>query len=428
MHAKEQNNWTEFTFSPVGGIQFTGALIIITNEKEEGLLSHRGLIIDLSAKKEMEIEIRKNEKLESMGLLAGGLAHDFNNLLTVIKAGVSLLDFSLKDTEHSDTLGQINTAVSRGNAITKQLLTFSPGGDPVKEAVDGLHLILDLLTVVFSGTDIKIELSVSENIPSLFGDSTQISEVFQNLFLNARQAMPVKGIFSLTAKELILKKKNKYNVPQGEYLEFVISDTGDGIAEDKVSNIFDPFFTTKDSGSGLGLAISHSIVKRHHGFISVHSELNHGTDFTIVLPSTKAEAVNDSAAYQQIIERTGSILLMDDDVIIRKVSRKLLTKLGYSVETAKNGEDALEMYEDSMRKGQRFDAVIMDLTVPGAMGGKDAVQELLKLDPGAKAIVSSGYSVDPVLADYKTYGFVGIAEKPYSITQLSLVISNVLDL
>ncbi|MBN1647569.1 MAG: PAS domain S-box protein, partial [Spirochaetales bacterium] len=416
--------WQEYSFITGKGDVFSGVLIIIPGPASEKQLRYRGLIIDITERKKAEYKIHRDEKLDSMGLLAGGLAHDFNNLLTVIKAGLSLLEFDNANDDLVETLAQMNTAVNRGTAITKQLLTFSPGGEPARKAVDTLLVIQELLTLVFSGTAIKIKLSIPDDIPPLQGDADQLSEVFQNLMLNARQAMNNRGVFGLSAIKLLLHQKNMYALPEGEYIEFHFTDNGKGIPPDKLVRIFDPFFTTKTNGSGLGLSVTYSIIRKHRGFIAVSSVPDKKTDFTVILPASSEDVAVLENMETELKKGSGRILLMDDDNVIRMVGKKLLERLGYTVVLAGNGEETVSLYSKAMKSG-KFILVILDLTVPGGMGGKETLVKLKEIDPEVKAIVSSGYSVDPVLSSYREYGFCGMAIKPYDLSELSMIIHDV---
>ena len=259
----------------------------------------------------------------------------------------------------------------------------------------------------------------------LFIQFTKI-QVFNNIFLNARQAMPSGGYITITAANTVLRDNEHYEVPDGNYIKIVINDQGIGIPKNILSRIFDPFFTTKQTCSGLGLTTTYSIIKRHNGHISINSEMGAGTTLTILLPAIKEGIEEEDAGPNRMPVSKGTILLMDDEEFILDVSSHILNKLGYETRCAKNGEDAIRMYSDYLEAGNKFSIVILDLTINCGMGGEQAIRKLLKIDPEVKALVSSGYSNDPILADPGKFGFSGIIAKPYKKDDLCMALDNVL--
>ncbi len=383
---------------------------------------------DITDRKRFEDELFKAEKLESLGVLAGGIAHDFNNLLTVIlgNISVSMMNLNTKDKIYG-RLAEAETATFRARDLTSQLLTFSKGGAPVKEFVQSLdELIMDTANFVVSGSKVKCQFDIESGLWPAEVDGGQISQVIHNLIINSDQAMPDGGIVKISAKNTELDKNNELNIKEGKYLKITIEDTGIGMTAELIEKIFDPYFTTKQRGSGLGLATVYSIVKNHDGHIEVSSNIGSGTRFDIYLPAAKGKPRGN--VYGQELHRgNGRILIMDDDLMVREVVGEMISHLGYEVECASDGREAIEKYTKAMEEGEPFDAVVIDLTVPGGMGGQEAQTILMEIDPAVKTIVSSGYSNDPVMSKFEEYGFKGVVTKPYNIEVLSKAIHGVLN-
>lgn len=398
---------------------------IIRQNKVTGIC---GVCIDLTDRIRFEKEIIEKDKLEALGILAGGIAHDFNNLLTAVWTGISILKINNTDNpEHNSIIGGIENALQRGRDLTRQLLTYSKGGAPIKEATSLESLVKDTAAFTLSGTQVKCDISSQDNLYSAEIDSSQISQVIQNLLINAIEAMPQGGVIKISmSNEDNPSVKNVQLLP-GKYIKLTVSDCGNGIPPEIQKRIFDPFFTTKPKGSGLGLATSYSIIKKHNGHIYLESIINKGTTFHILLPASTKTAVNHKNADSVSAEKTGRILIMDDEPVILTVTKTLLTHLGYTVETANDGESAIEIYSKALKENRRFDAIILDLTVPAGMGGKETMSKLLQIDPKVNALVSSGYSNDPIMADYKSYGFKGIITKPYNVEELNKSLQSLLN-
>jgi PAS domain S-box-containing protein len=387
-----------------------------------------GISIDISEKRELETEAFKNQKLESIGMLAGGIAHDFNNILTAILNNISLAKAGLKQQDETyDMLGEAETAAGQAKNLTQQLLTFSKGGVPLKKLTGITKLLSDASTFSLRGSNIKSVISIPRDLWALEIDSMQITQVINNLVINAKQAMPTGGKIWITAENYEVKRGEITSFKEGKYVKISVKDQCIGVPAEYISKIFDPYFTTKQEGSGLGLAISYSIIKKHDGYITIESEPGRGTVFYVYLPASGKPLEAEERKSIDILRGSGRILVMDDEELILKVAKRVLEKFGYEVTGTKDGTQAVELYREAMKQGNKFDLVIMDLTIPGGVGGKEAVIELLKIDPAAKVIVSSGYSNDPIMSDYKKHGFCGIAAKPYDIKELSKIVGDVLN-
>ncbi len=381
---------------------------------------------DVTEKRRMEEELLKVEKLQSVGVLAGGLAHDFNNLLTSMVGNISLAKMYIDTRSKAYTrLNEAEAAARRATDLTYQLLTFAKGGAPIRQAASISDILREAVSFTLSGTTIASEAQIDDGVWAVEADSGQISQVFSNLIINAVQAMPRGGTLHYAVRNTVLADQEVPSLPAGPFVKISIRDTGMGIPGEHLSRIFDPYFTTKQQGSGLGLASVYSIVKKHDGHVMVESSSS-GTIFHIYLPASKGEAVMQLANAEVITQGGGSVLVMDDEDVVREVSGEMLRALGYTVEFAKNGTEAVALYQAAFEARRPFDLVIMDLTIPGGMGGKEAVQQLRHLDPKIKAIVSSGYSNDPIMADYPAHGFKGVIVKPYDIANFSRTLSEVM--
>jgi nitrogen-specific signal transduction histidine kinase/CheY-like chemotaxis protein len=380
---------------------------------------------DITDRKRMEEELLKTQKLESVGILAGGIAHDFNNILTAIIGNISLAKNQVTpEDEIFDLLNEVEMASTRAQKLTKQLLTFAKGGTPVKETASIKDIIKESTLFALRGSKSSYEFSIAEDIWPVEVDVGQFNQVINNIVINANQAMPLGGTIKVAVQNLIIEDRDGLPIKPGRYIGISITDQGIGISEEYLSKIFDPYFTTKQEGSGLGLAISYSIIKRHDGCIRVESKLDVGTTFHIYLPASE-KAVTEKRK-DKVIKGRGKILVMDDEASLRKIAGRMLDRLGYEPESAKDGDEAIQMVKEAKEAKKPYDAIILDLTVPGGMGGKETIQKLLEIDPEVKAIVSSGYSDDPVLANFQEYGFKGMLPKPFESLSLSKVLHEVL--
>jgi PAS domain S-box-containing protein len=386
-----------------------------------------GFFMDITERKRMEEEVLKIEKLESVGILAGGLAHDFNNILTTIMGNVSLAKMDIeRGSQTYEVLEEVERASYRARDLTQQLLTFAKGGAPVKETASLLEVIKEATDFVLRGSGVRCDLSIPEDPWPVEIDSGQINQVINNLIINAKQAMPDGGVIQIQAGNMRVEAKHALPLEPGRYIKLSIQDQGVGITPRHLLKIFDPYFSTKQEGSGLGLAMVFSIVKQHNGHITVDSELDVGTTFHIYLPASE-KAVSETREQQlEPIKGHGKILVMDDEESLRNLARQVLERLGYDVRLAAEGDEAIEQYKNARESGEPFDAVILDLTIPGGIGGRKTIKRLKEIDPEVKAIVASGYSNDPVMANFKEYGFSGYISKPYRIDKLGQVVHEVL--
>ena len=409
-------------------LKMEGSVSLIKDAQDQPT-GFRGIVRDVTDFRKREIELQKMEKLESIGVLAGGIAHDFNNILSVMVGNIILAKMELRqEDELFKLMTEIEQACWRAQKLTKQLLTFSKGGDPVKKTASIYEIVKETAGFALRGSAARCDFDIPEDLWMVEVDPGQISQVIHNLILNADQAMPQGGIIHLSAENTILEPFTFLPLSPGPYIRLRIQDHGIGISEDHVSRIFDPYFTTKQKGSGLGLTTAFNIVKKHKGHIDVKSQLGVGTEFIIYLPGSGKTMIQKKSEEAKPVMGKGKILIMDDEESLRILAGRILIRLGYTVEYAKHGQEAIVLYQEAKASGEPFDAVIMDLTVPGGMGGKEAINKLLELDPEAKAVVTSGYSNDPVLANFRGYGFCGVIPKPFNIQDLSQVLSNITEL
>ena len=391
---------------------------------------------DISERKEREVErinqersLQHTQRLESLGILAGGIAHDFNNILTGVIGNISLAMNLLDETHKSFTiLHRAENAAKRASDLSSQLLTFAKGGQPIKKIVHLKHVLEDLTVFVLSGSSIACKLMIPDDLHSIDADEGQMSQAFQNILINAIQAMPDGGVISIHGENIVVQENNSKGLPPGSYVRITLTDTGCGIHDDDLSKIFEPYFTKKSGGSGLGLAISYSVITKHGGHINVSTRLGEGSSFEIVLPSiTNAPEQDKHAPMDNVghMQKSLSVLVMDDEEVIRDLISFILVDLGHHVQLCCNGEEAIALYKNAKEAGQTYSVAILDLTVTGGMGGKEAAQQILANDPAACLIVSSGYSNDPVMSDYRRFGFRTILQKPYTVSEIIMVLNNI---
>ena len=390
-----------------------------------------GLGIDVTKKKIYEEEVQKMHKLEYLGKLAGGIAHDMNNLLAGIFGHIDLAKRFITDGDHTQAVDCLDTAQNgyeRARELTARFLTFSKGGTPVKKTISIDDFVRQSVDFISTGSNVRVNYNFDGSIYPVDIDEGQMNQVINNIIINAQQAMEDGGTINIRIKNV---SSGGREVPEiikkGEYVKISIRDEGKGIPSENLPRIFDPGFTTKKEGNGIGLATCYSIVKRHEGYIFANSKIDKGTTMDIYL---KASARKSKTAKPGRLERIteiagGKILIMDDDAMVSESVKRILSQSGFECAAVESGEEALKAYKKAKEAGKPFDVVIMDLTIPGGMGGKDAIKELLRYDPHAKAIVYSGYSEDPVISDFSHYGFRAAMQKPFVFETLTSTIDQI---
>ena len=413
-----------------GDLYWERALIAPIFDSNNKIINFIKVAEDITEIKRNEAELLKMEKLSSIGTLAGGIAHDFNNILTGIYGNVSMAMMDLEKTHPSYSyLAETEKSMYRATQLTRQLLTFSKGGAPIKEDVDLTKIIVDTVKFDLSGSNVKPIFNFDKNLQNAEVDKGQIQQVFSNLAINANQASPNGGHLYITITNVFVENKSILNLKPGNYLKIIVQDEGSGIPKKYIENIFDPYFTTKETGNGLGLATTYSIIKKHKGHLAVESEFGKGTKFTIYLPASK-NAIKIDTESGIITNRkniSANVLIMDDEIAIQKIASKMLKRLGYQADCVSDGNEAISKYKESIAQNNPFDLIVMDLTIPGGMGGKEAVKHILDINPDAKVIVSSGYTSGGLLSNYKSFGFVDMIDKPYSLAKLKDVLYRVLN-
>ena len=391
-----------------------------------------GTILDVTRRKRMEEELLKIQKLESIGVLAGGIAHDFNNILTAISTNISMAKmYGELKSDISQMMTDAEKASVRAKNLTQQLLAFARGGAPVRKNVSILKILKESTEFALSGSNVKCETFSDPNPKNLWpveADEGQIGQVVHNLVINAVQAMPEGGVIRTGAENVSGDEVKNTPLKPGRYVRISVTDHGIGIPKRHFHKIFDPFFTTKQKGSGLGLATSFTIVKNHEGHIQVESEVGVGTTVRVFLPASHVESASSERTERQARRGEGRVLLVEDEALIRESASEALRRLGYDVTSAEDGTEGIRLYQEAMKGGKAIDVVLLDLTIPGGMGGEEAVRGLLGIDPKAKVIASSGYSNDPVMANYRAYGFREVIIKPYRIDDLAEALHKVINL
>jgi len=380
-----------------------------------------GAARDITERKRIEEDEQKLERLESIGTLAGGIAHDFNNILTGIMGNISLARRYIEPkSKAEERLLEAEKASLRARDLTQQLLTFAKGGAPVKKTASIAELLEEATTFALMGSNVKCVFCFPDDLWLVEVDEGQMNQVITNLVINASEAMPEGGLLNIGAKNNVILEQEALLLPEGKYIEITVEDHGIGIAENHLGRIFEPYFTTKQKGSGLGLATTYSIIRKHGGYITAKSTPTAGTTFYIYLPASEKPTPKKREEYavQAAFLGKGRILVMDDGEAIREMLNDMLRAMGYEVELTSNGAETIERYIKAKETGRLFDAVILDLTVPGGMGGKETIKKLLKIDPHVTAIVSSGYSTASIMSEFKKYGFSAVVTKPYSARDL----------
>jgi PAS domain S-box-containing protein len=400
-----------------------GSLVLADVSARRTVISNKrcvvGVFRDAGERLRREDEQLQVQKLESIRTLAAGIAHDFNNLLTGLIGNVSLAQMQLdKGQQAWELLDEAQRAAMRGTALTRQLLTFAKGGAPVRTRTNLVQVVRDSANLAASGSNVQCRFDLPSEDCAVTGDEGQLAQVFQNLVRNAVEAMPGGGVVGV----VVSRQKGK----SGDEVCVEVRDHGPGIAPELVEKIFTPFFTTKDKGSGLGLAVAFSIIQNHSGRIQVSSKPGTGTTFRVSLPALDGhEIVSRPALTSQ--PGVGRVLIMDDEAMVVRIAEKVLHIAGYQTQGVSNGEAVVAVYREAFEHGQRFDVVILDLTVPGGMGGRESAERILAIDPSARLMVSSGYSEDALMSDFRRHGFCAVLPKPYNAQQLCDVVHAVLE-
>jgi len=382
---------------------------------------------DVTERRKMAEEMIKAHKLESVGILAGGIAHDFNNILTALIGNLSLARMYTQpgDKVHQ-RIEEAEKASFRARDLTQQLLTFSKGGEPIKQTISISEVVKDASKFVLRGSNVNCVFDLAKDLWPVEVDEGQITQVIHNLVINADHALPEGGTITIHAENVDIGSRDPLPVKDGEYIMVSVEDHGSGISKKHLDRVFDPYFSTKHKGHGLGLTTAYSIIKNHAGLLVVESELGKGTVFRFYLPASENKNARQAAVRQDIHPGKGAILLMDDEKDVRETVKEMLKHLGYEVWTAEDGRQAIDMYTKAQAAKNPFGAVILDLTVPGGLGGRETMEKLYKMDPSVKAIVSSGYANDPIMANYQQYGFAGVVPKPYKIEDVSKALQGLL--
>ena len=386
------------------------------------------IIRDMTERIKLDQELLKASKLDSLGRLAGGIAHNFNNLLTAILGNLSMIQTRMNPKDHLfPFVSEAESASLRAKSLTLQLLTFAKGGSPLKKPLALQQMVFESANFALSGSSTRCHCDIPDDLWLINADEGQIGQVIHNLALNAQQAMPAGGTLTIRGENMIVSEEEAARTTlsaPGKYVKLTIQDCGVGIPPYAIHKIFDPYFTTKPTGCGLGLSTAYSVIKNHHGTITASSVLGRGSTLTIYLPA-HADAHPTTALSPLLANGEGRILVMDDEESIRLLLGEMLRYLGYDVQCVAGGKEALDRYQEAYHAQRPFSAVILDLTVPGGLGGKDIMRQLQEFDPHVKGIVASGYCNDPVISRYSAFGFHGVVAKPFRLTELSQVLHQV---
>lgn len=373
-------------------------------------------------------ESRKNQKAESIGLLAGGIAHDFNNLLTAIRGNIQLATMMNNDEKTMECLIDCERATGRAVELTKQLLTFAKGGSPFKTSHSVTELLEHNTRFILRGSRSKCVFHFAPDTKLVEIDLGQIGQAIDNIIINADQSMPSGGIINISTENINVPAKSNLPLAPGNYVRIKIKDHGNGISKEDLPRVFDPFFTTKPMGTGLGLPTADNIIRRHNGHLSVSSTVGKGSCFTIFLPATANNSTADHAASPNELKLNylagGKVLVMDDQMDIRAILGKILSAMNCICEFAADGQEAIERFRRANESGEPFDIVFLDLTIPGGMDGREALVKLKEIDPDAIVVVASGYSNDPIMSDYEKYGFSDRLEKPFKIVDIGRIMER----
>ncbi len=389
---------------------------------------------DITEKQKLRQELVKVQKLESLETLAGGIAHDFNNILTGIIGNLSLSKMYVDtDDKIHKRLTEAEIECFKAADLTKQLINFAEGVSPNKKISSISELVKESVKFLLTGSKVKCTFECSENIWLVEVDQKQFIQSIYDIVLNSLQAMPDGGTINTSVQNVTIKQNVNNVTVDGEYVRIIIEDNGTGISEEHLAKIYDPYFTTKENHAGLGLSNTYTTIKSHKGFIKIDSSVDKGTKVSIYLPASRdviplldEEVAQTVIGKQEDNDQHGKILVMDDDEVIREIAGSILCYLGYEVSFASDGKEAIDLYRDAYEGNQKYDVVIMDLTVPGGMGAEDTIKQLQNIDPEVKAIVTSGYSNAQIVSNFYKYGFKGAVIKPYKIEELTRTVKDVL--
>lgn len=383
---------------------------------------------DVTRRKAADDALATAQRLESIGLLAAGIAHDFNNVLAVIVGNLSMLGRATPAAEQAATwIREAETACSAGRALATQLLTFAAGGAPVTRVVDLRELVTSGAGLGITGSTVRRELQLGDTPLVVRVDPDQIVLVLQNLTVNAMSAMPAGGVVTFAGRQVRFGAGEHPSLPPGTYVELTVEDQGPGVPPELVPRLFSPYFTTRSGGHGLGLATALSVMRRHRGLIAfTPGQPGSGARFTLLFPAVEPGELEVVRPPEPPTAGRGRVLLMDDEALVLKVLARVVRELGYEVSTARHGEEAIALWRAEAEAGRPFDVALMDLTIVGGMGGRETMARLLEVDPRARAIVCSGYSADPVMADHKDYGFSAALKKPFTMAQVGAALREVL--
>ncbi|MHA1775263.1 MAG: hybrid sensor histidine kinase/response regulator [Promethearchaeota archaeon] len=382
-------------------------------------------LFDYTEKYLINQELQKNLRLKSMSRLLSGLAHDFNNIFTTILGNVSLAKFEIpSEGELVNLLEDAEKGIENAREMTKQLLTFSAEEQKEKELVEFPELLNEIVKFTLSGSNITANINFDDNLWPVYLNKTQISLLFHQIIINSVQAMPIGGSIEISASNVTLDENNRFKYNPGSYILIEFQDHGVGIPEEEILHVFDPFFQSEYISQDVNFSTVKNIIDQHFGFIQLHSKLGQGIKIKIYLPAEPMVQVEEEPMFHTETKFSGKILIMDDEEIVRKILKKMLTQLGLEVYTAKNSQETVQIYKEHMRAHDPFKVVILDLTIKGGEGGVLTLQELLRLNPSVKAVASSGYATDKVIVHYQDYGFSGSLVKPYKIEELQKTLSK----
>lgn len=383
---------------------------------------------DFTDKRKYENALQNAMRLNSLGQLSSGIAHDFNNVLTTILGNISLAKLNLDEKgEIFNLLNEAEEGIDKARVMTQQLLTFASENNRDKEILEISELLKNFVSFTLSGSNVKCNFRFSKDLMNVEGNRSQLGQFIHNIIVHAVHSMPVGGNIKISAKNIKIPKENNFELEQGNYVMLTIQDNGIGMSESDLSHVFDPFYMSNMTGKDMGLAIVKDIIDQHNGTILIDSIVGEGTTFTIYLPAIFQDSSSIKDIKGEIPRKHGKVLVMDDEDIIRRVLSKMLTQLGYEAHVVNEGVSAIKTYKEFLANNDRFDVVILDLTIRGGMGGKETIENLLKIDPKVKVLASSGYTTDDIMTNYESYGFSGALVKPYRVNELDKALIDILN-